>query len=87
MQHIPDPLLAVKGFGLLPDGFDFGSQIENDHTVIRHCAEQAFDLRGFPKVFVAVKQPTLHYPGCFGICGFHSFKNLFAQLTQIFRIV
>src|SRR5690606_16357123 len=76
------PLFSVKGFLILPCLISVVCIILNDHSVIRHFAQESFSSLFSPKFFVISKKPSLHNPGCFWRGFINSFKNSFSIICQ-----
>ena len=85
-NDVPDPLLAVEGLGLVPDGITFAVQVQTDHVVIRDSTEQCRGLGFLPEITLPEQEPALKDPNCIRIGIRHGTVNTLADLGDKFRI-
>ena len=75
VQHVPDPRLAVEGVAGLPHRMTIAPEVEHDHPVVGHRANERARLRLLPELGLIIEEPPLQHPDRRRIGGVHGVVN------------
>jgi len=87
LDDAPEPRFAIEALGEIPGGLGLAEQVEEDHPVVGHCAEQGPPLRRLPEARVVDEDPPLHDPDGLRIARRHGPVHRLAHARQELGLV